>query len=87
MTKAIVGKWGKSLAIRVPLDVARTIGLGEGEQVSIEAVQGGLHIHRETVSEEARRRARIVIAEIKAEAKNHRLNGLSIREMIDEGRR
>ena len=35
MAQAIVGRWGKNLAIRVPAEVARTAGLSEGERVEI----------------------------------------------------
>lgn len=88
MTQAIVGKWGKSLAIRVPLDVARAIGLREGETVEIEESDGELHVRRKTgkIDAETRRRALAAVAEMRAEAKHYRLDGLSIREMIDEGR-
>jgi antitoxin MazE len=35
MAQAIIGRWGKNLAIRLPAEVARTAGLGEGERVEI----------------------------------------------------
>lgn len=37
MTRATVGKWGKSLAVRIPADLARTAGLGDGTPVEVEA--------------------------------------------------
>ncbi|WP_176497204.1 AbrB/MazE/SpoVT family DNA-binding domain-containing protein [Sphingomonas sp. HMP6] len=40
MTEVIVGKWGSSLAVRVPLDVARAAGLKDGEHVEV-ATEGG----------------------------------------------
>lgn len=86
MSRVLVGKWGKSLAIRVPLDVARAIGLSDGEAVEIEPVDGELHIRRSGISEAARRNAAAAIAEIKAASKGVILGGISIRELIDEGR-
>jgi antitoxin MazE len=35
MAEAVIGRWGKNLAIRLPAEVARTAGLGEGERVEI----------------------------------------------------
>lgn len=86
MSRVLVGKWGKSLAIRVPLDVARAIGLSDGQQVEIEPVNGELRIRRSGISEEAKLRARKAMAEIRAGAKGHTLGRISIRELIDEGR-
>ena len=36
MSRAIVGRWGKSLAVRIPGAVASAAGLTEGERVEIE---------------------------------------------------
>jgi antitoxin component of MazEF toxin-antitoxin module len=87
MTKAIVGKWGKSLAIRVPLDVARAVGLSDGEAVEIETADGDIHIRRSAVKDETRRKAASAIAEIRAAAAGIRLDGVTVRELIDEGRK
>jgi antitoxin MazE len=87
MTKAIVGKWGKSLAIRVPLDVARAVGLTDGEAVEIESVNGDIQIRRSAAKESARQDARTAMAEIIESAKGYTLGGITIRELIDEGRR
>lgn len=87
MSQVIVGKWGKSLAVRVPLDVAAAAGLTEGEAVEIEAVDGGIVIRRDEAIAEARRKARQAAEEIIASAKGHSLGGLSIRDLINEGRR
>ena len=35
MSRAVIGCWGKNLAIRFPGDIARSAGLGDGEQVEI----------------------------------------------------
>ena len=40
MSQAIVGRWGRSLAVRLPGDVARAVGIGDGERVDIEARDG-----------------------------------------------
>jgi len=87
MARAIVGKWGKSLAFRVPVDVASAIGLTEGEAVEIEAVDGTIVIRRDEAKAEARRNAEQAMADILEMAKGASLGGLSIRELIDEGRR
>jgi antitoxin MazE len=86
MTKAIVGKWGKSLAIRVPLDVARSVGLTDGEAVEIESVNGDIQIRRSAAKEAARKDALAAVEEIVQASKGHTLGGISIRELIDEGR-
>lgn len=36
-----VAKWGNSLAVRIPADVARELGLKEGDDVSIRALDDG----------------------------------------------
>jgi antitoxin MazE len=46
MSHITVGKWGKNLAVRFPGDVAREIGLREGEQLEIEAQDGTIVIRR-----------------------------------------
>ena len=86
MTKAIVGKWGKSLAIRVPLDVARAVGLTDGEAVEIESVNGDIQIRRSEAKEAKRRDALAAVEEMFEAAKGHTLGGISIRELRDEGR-
>jgi antitoxin MazE len=35
MSQAVIGRWGKNLAIRLPTDIAKTAGLGEGQRVEI----------------------------------------------------
>ena len=88
MTKALVGKWGKSLAVRVPADVARLAGLTDGEAVEIEAIGGdSIVIRRGEAGAARRRRAERAAADIREARRGVRLDGLSIRELIDEGRR
>jgi len=35
MTQAIVGRWGKTLAVRFPAEVARSAGLRNGDRVEV----------------------------------------------------
>lgn len=35
MANAVVGRWGKNLAIRFPADIAKAAGLGDGQRVEI----------------------------------------------------
>jgi antitoxin MazE len=44
MSRVTVGKWGKTLAVRVPGDVARAVGLREGERVEIQTQDGAIII-------------------------------------------
>ncbi len=46
MPQAIVGKWGKNLAVRLPRQIAKAAGLTNGEQVEIQARGGDIVIRR-----------------------------------------
>ena len=46
MSHAIVGRWGRSLAIRLPGEVAKAAGISDGERVSVEARDGDVVIRR-----------------------------------------
>ena len=35
MSEAIIGKWGKNLAVRLSADVVKAAGLGDGERVEV----------------------------------------------------
>jgi len=37
VARAVIGRWGKNLAVRFPADVARAAGLSDGERVEIAA--------------------------------------------------
>jgi len=87
VSEVIVGKWGKSLAIRVPLEVARAAGLSDGETVEVETSDGDILIRRRAARAAAKRDAEAAAAEILADAKGRTLGGLSIRALRDEGRR
>ncbi|WP_370655573.1 AbrB/MazE/SpoVT family DNA-binding domain-containing protein [Candidatus Binatus sp.] len=46
MSRATVGKWGKSLAVRLPAEVARSAGLSGGERVEVETQDGNIVVRR-----------------------------------------
>jgi AbrB family looped-hinge helix DNA binding protein len=87
MVEAIVSRWGKSLAISFPSEVADSIGLREGERVEIEVRNGDILVRRQSARALARKQAEEAAAEIIAERKNYSLGGNKIRDLIDEGRR
>lgn len=85
MSQVTVGKWGKNLAIRVPVEVAAAAGLSEGEKVEIEAQQGDIVIRRPGAR--SRADAEAAADEIITESRDHSLDDISLRELLDEGRR
>ncbi len=87
MSHSVVGKWGKNLAIRVPMDVARAAGLVNGEQVEIETQDGDIVVRRHAARTQARRDAEAAADEIIAESRAHSLGGISLRDLLDDGRR
>ena len=36
-----IAKWGNSLAVRIPVDVARALNLKEGDQIDLRALDDG----------------------------------------------
>jgi antitoxin MazE len=44
MPKAQVAKWGNSLAVRIPKDVAEQARLREGDSIVIEALEGHIEL-------------------------------------------
>lgn len=86
MSYGVVGKWGKTLAIRVPMDIARTVGLVEGEKVEVEIQDGNLVIRRYAAHVLARLDAEAAAAGIITDSRRHSLGGLSIRELLEDGR-
>jgi antitoxin MazE len=49
-----IAKWGNSLAVRIPKDVAEALGLSEGDEVELEAGRVGvLRLNRQMTREEA----------------------------------
>ena len=47
-----ISKWGNSLAIRIPADVAAELGFAEGDQVKIESLEGKLVAQKEKSRDE-----------------------------------
>jgi antitoxin MazE len=87
MAQAIVGRWGKNLAIRIPLGIAKATGLSDGERVEIDIQDGDLVVRRPEARALARGDAEAAAAEIMAESKRHTLGDITIRELRAEGRR
>ena len=85
MFHAIIGKWGKNLAVRVPVEIAKTAGLVDGERVEIETRDGDILIRRPAAH--ARADAQAAAEEIIGDQGSHRLDIVTIRELIEEGRR
>lgn len=85
MSEATVGKWGKNLAIRVPLKVAKALGLRMGERVQVESLDGDLVIRRPGKHNQAD--AEAAAAEILAERERFSLGKHTIRELLEDGRR
>jgi len=46
MTQVVLGKWGKNIAVRFPNEIARELGLHEGERVEIDAAPDRIVIRR-----------------------------------------
>ncbi len=46
MTSAVIGRWGKSLAVRWPADISAGFELHEGVRVEIEAARDQIVIRR-----------------------------------------
>ena len=87
MSKAIVGTWGKNLAVRIPRQIAEAAGLSDGELVELERLDGDIVIRRPAAHARASRRAEMAAAEMIAESKHYSLGGATIRDLLDEGRR
>ena len=85
MFQAVIGKWGKNLAVRVPVEVAKSAGLVDGERVEIETRDGDILIRRPAAH--ARADAQAAAEEIIGDQGSHRLDTVTIRELIEEGRR
>ncbi len=87
MSHSVVGKWGKNLAIRVPMEVARAAGLTDGEKVEVETQDGDIVVRRREARVRARQDALAAAEEIIAESRRHSLGDVSIRELLEDGRR
>lgn len=87
MSRVLVGTWGKSLAVRVPAEVARALNLREGEAVEIVDHNGDILLRRTEAKEDAQKIARAAADAIIADQGKFSLKGISIRELLEEGRR
>jgi len=83
-----VQTWRESEVSELLRDIGRAAGLVDGEPVEIEARDGQIHIRRVSKSPvKGSADALAAVEELIANRKGHSLAGLSIRELIDEGRK
>jgi antitoxin MazE len=47
-----IAKWGNSLAVRLPIDLVRRLGLKEGDQIDVVADDATLKVQRQPRAEE-----------------------------------
>ena len=87
MSHSVIGKWGKNLAIRVPMEIARAAGLTDGEKVEVETQDGDIVVRRREAGARARQDAEVAAKEIIAESRRRPLGDISIRKLLDDGRR
>jgi antitoxin MazE len=87
MSHVTVGKWGKNLAVRIPFEISRIAGLTDGEQVEIETQDGNIVIRRTAAKARMRTEAEAAAADIIGESKRYSLGGVSIRDLLEDGRR
>lgn len=53
-----ISKWGNSLAVRLPMDLVRKLGLQEGDRIDLVADDGTLKVQRQPRAEEVLERLR-----------------------------
>ena len=85
MTRIVVGRWGRNLALRIPAEIAAEVGVLEGEKVDIEVSDGAIHVRRAGRQDTAD--ALEAAEAILAEAQDFSFGDLSPRDLIDDGRR
>lgn len=87
MTWTRVHTWNEREVSDLLRDVGRAAGLVDGDWVEIEAKDGQIDIRRAKKTQiTGSAEALAALEEIIADSKGRSLAGLSIREMIDEGR-
>ncbi len=84
MSDSVVRKWGKILAIRIPMEVSRAAGLTEGEKVEVATQAGDIVGHRQEARIRSRQDAEAAAEEIIAESRRHSLGGVSIRGLVED---
>lgn len=68
-----VGKWGNSLAVRLPREVVEGLGLKEGDKIKISAKKPRrLEIERDRTREEALEKVRLLQRPLPANYRFHR---------------
>jgi len=85
MAKALIGRWGKNLGVRFPTEIERAMDLKPGEEIEFEKNGPDLVIRRPNAR--ARAKADAAAKRIVARSRGQSLGGLSIRDLIDEGRK
>jgi antitoxin component of MazEF toxin-antitoxin module len=85
MTKVTIGKWGKNAALRMPAEIMRATGLKIGEEVEVNVEGRQVVISRR--SPEAQAEIDAAAKRIIARRRGHSLGGITIRELIDAGRK
>ena len=85
MSGVTVERWGDDLAVRLPDDVVRAIGIHEGDNVEVTVLKGAV-VLRPTLSEADRRDMAAAAEELLREGRGVDF-GEPIRALIEEGRR
>jgi len=85
MAQAILGRWGRNLALRLPLEVVKAADLHTGERVEVETRGNDIVIRK--VDADAIADAQAAAEEIIAESELHSLDTAEILDMLREGRR
>jgi antitoxin MazE len=80
MSKALIGKWGKNLAVRFPAEIAEAARLKNGEEVEFDTRDGDIVIRRPNAH--ARANAKAAAKEIMTERRKYSLGKITIRELI-----
>jgi antitoxin component of MazEF toxin-antitoxin module len=85
MPKVTIGKWGKNAALRMPVEIMKATGLKIGEKVQVEVEDRKIVVTRPTADVQAKIDA--AVKRIIARRRGHSLGKLSVRDLIDEGRK
>jgi antitoxin component of MazEF toxin-antitoxin module len=85
MAKVTIGKWGKNAALRLPVEIMKATGLKIGEEVEVGVA--GLKVIVTRPHDVRRAEAEAAAERIIKRSKGHSLRGLSIRDLINEGRK
>ena len=47
-----IAKWGNSLAVRLPAELVRALGLKAGDEIELHPAEGGFTVHRRPSAED-----------------------------------